>query len=79
MNKIWCAKKTSKNAYAEYFRFIKNLDSLAMALLEIGLNLKLFLTVMILIQNEVKGINQTGINQTWIDQTGFNDTGKVSK
>ena len=52
-----------------------------MALLEIGLNLKLFLTVMILIQNEVKGINQTGtyqtgINQTWIDQTGFNDTGK---
>ena len=65
-----------------------------MALLEIGLNLKLFLTVTILIQKEVKGINQTGtyqtginqtginqtwINQTWIDQTGFNDTGKVSK
>ena len=46
-----------------------------MALLEIGLNLKLFLTVMILIQNEVKGINQTGTYQTWIDQTGFNDTG----
>ena len=42
-----------------------------MALLEIGLNLKLFLTVMILIQKEVKGINQT-----WIDQTGFNDTSK---
>ena len=55
-----------------------------MALLEIGLNLKLLLTVTILIQKEVKGINQTGIyqtgiNQTWIDQTGFNDTGKVSK
>ena len=57
-----------------------------MALLEIGLNLKLFLTVTILIQKEVKGINQTGtyqtginqagINQTGNDQTGFNDTGK---
>ena len=57
-----------------------------MALLEIGLNLKLLLTATILMQKEVKGINQTGtyqtginqtgINQTWIDQTGFNDTGK---
>ena len=56
-----------------------------MALLEIGLNLKLFLTVTILIQKEVKGnnqtgtyqtgINQAGINQTGNDQTGFNDTG----
>ena len=51
-----------------------------MALLEIGLNLKLFLTVTILIQNEVKGINQTrtyqtGINQTRINQTGINQNG----
>ena len=49
-----------------------------MALLEIGLNLKLLLTITILIQKEVKGITQTyqtGINQTGIEKTGFNDTG----
>ena len=47
-----------------------------MALLEIGLNLKLLLTITILIQKEVKGINQTGINQTLIAKTGFDNTGK---
>ena len=50
----------SKNAHAEYFTFIQNLDSLEMAMLEIGSILKKVLTVLILIQKELKGINDTG-------------------
>ena len=50
----------SKNAHAEYFIFIQNLYSLAMAMLEISSILKMVLTVLIMIQKEVKGINDTG-------------------
>ena len=50
----------SKNAHAEYFIFIQNLNSLAMAMLEISSILKMVLTVLIMIQKEVKGINDTG-------------------